>query len=190
MHASSTLPGAGDDQLLRRFLAGESGACRQVDRWTREILLYRRLNLAKEDVDDIVQEVVVGVWQAAARPGFRLRHGLRAFVRTVTLARAIDRVRRLRVRRAEPIADTLPDAGPGPAEAVETEGERARLHRALEALDQKCREVIRLHYFEGWPYARIAVREQRSEGTMRARMFECIRKLRQRMHAAGGDDAP
>ncbi|MGQ0722787.1 MAG: RNA polymerase sigma factor [Candidatus Eiseniibacteriota bacterium] len=189
MDASSTLPAAGDDLLLRRFLAGEAGACRQIDRWTREILLYRRLNLAPEDVDDIVQEVVVQVWQAAARPGFHLRHGLRAFVRTVTLARAIDRVRRLRVRRADPVDETLPDTGPGPADAVEAEGERARLHRALDALDERCREVIRLHYFEGWPYARIAVREQRSEGTMRARMFECIRRLRERMRVERGADA-
>jgi RNA polymerase sigma-70 factor (ECF subfamily) len=184
--ASSTLPAAGDDQLLRRFLAGEPAACRRIERWIREILLYRRLNLGPEDVDDVVQEVTVGVWQAAARPGFRLRHGLRAFVRTVTLARAIDRVRRLRVRRADPVDETLPDTGPGPADAVEAEGERARLHRALDALDEKCREVIRLHYFEGWPYARIAVREQRSEGTLRARMFDCIRRLRERMHSAPG----
>jgi RNA polymerase sigma-70 factor (ECF subfamily) len=174
-----------DDGRLRRFLAGDAAACREVERWAREILLYRRLGLGPEDVDDVVQEVLAGVCRAAARPGFTLRHGLRAFVRTLTLARGIDRVRRLRVRRAGPLDEAHPDPGPGPGDAAEDAEERARLHRALDALGEKCREIIRLHYFEGWPYARIAAREKRSEGTMRARMFECIRTLRRRMHGAG-----
>jgi RNA polymerase sigma-70 factor (ECF subfamily) len=156
-----------------------------VERWSKEILLYRRLNLGREDVEDVVQEVVVGVWQAAARPDFKLRHGLRAFVRTLTLARGIDRVRRLRVRQAEPLDETLRASGPGPAETAETNAERAMLHRALQELDGKCHEIIRLHYFEGWPYARIADRERRSEATMRGRMFECIRTLRARMRRRG-----
>lgn len=170
-----------DEPLLRRFLAGDPGACGQVERWAKEILLYRRLHLGAEDVEDVVQDVVVGLWQAAARPDFRLRHGLRAFVRTLTLARGIDRVRRLRVRRADPIVETLRDPQPGPTEIAEARSERALLFRALEGLDAKCREVIRLHYFEGWPYAQIAAREQRKESAMRVRMFGCIRALRERM---------
>jgi RNA polymerase sigma-70 factor (ECF subfamily) len=170
-----------DERRLRRFLAGDAAVHRQVERWAQEILLYRRLGLGREDVEDVVQEVVVNAWQAASRPDFQLRHGFRAFVRTLTLARGIDRVRRLRVRRAEPILDTLHDLAPNPAELAESRSETALLHRALEELDAKCREVIRLHYFEGWPYARIAARERRNEGTMRVRMFACIRTLRERM---------
>jgi RNA polymerase sigma factor (sigma-70 family) len=124
---------------------------------------------------------VATVWQAAARPDFALRHGLRALVRTVTLARAIDRVRRRRVRSAEALDDEQPDVGAGPAEMAEADDESARLHGALETLDQKCRDIIRLHFFEDWPYARIAAREKRSESTMRVRMFNCIRVLRARL---------
>jgi RNA polymerase sigma factor (sigma-70 family) len=186
VESSTPPPVESDERLLRRFVSGDAAACRAVERWAREILFYRRLRLTSDDVDDVVQEVVTGVWQAAARPGFRLRHGLRAFVRTVTLARAIDRVRRLRVRRAESLDEAISDPTPGPVPLAEAVEDSARLHAALHALDAKCRDIIRLHYFEDWPYARIAARERRSEATLRVRMFHCIRSLRERLRDRGG----
>jgi len=176
---SPSLPLEADEGLLRRFAAGESAACRTVERWAREIVLYQRLGLTREDREDIVQEVVSTVWSAASRPEFVVRRTLRAFVRTVTLARAIDRVRRR--RRLVPADDTLPEPGPGPSEGAESREASSRLYGALDALDPRCREIIRLHYFEDWPYARIAAQERRSEATMRVRMFNCIRTLRARI---------
>lgn len=181
MDRSAAWPLEADESLLRRFLSGDAAACRTVERWAREILLHQRLGLTREDRDDIVQDVMTGVWQAAARPGFALHRGLRAFVRTVTLARAIDRVRRR--RPTAPVDDALQDPAALPGESVETREETARLNEALAALDARCREIIRLHYFEDWPYARIAERERRSEATMRVRMFHCLRELRARMGA-------
>ena len=128
-----------------------------------------------------MQDVVSTVWQSAARPGFEIRHGLRAFVRCITLARAIDRVRRQRVRRADTLDGGIRDPSPGPAALAEASAESDQVHRALDDLDEKCRDVIRLHYFEGWPYARIAASIGRSESTVRVRMFHCIRSLRERM---------
>jgi RNA polymerase sigma-70 factor (ECF subfamily) len=170
-----------DQGLLRRFLAGDAAACRQLERWAHEILLHHRLGLTREEREDAVQDVLAQVWRAAGQPGFALRHGLRAFVRTVTLARAIDRVRRR--RRTEAVDDTLPARGPGPETDAEIANESERLHAALTALDARCRDIIRLHYFEDWTYARIAERERRREATMRVRMFNCLRALRERLGA-------
>lgn len=189
MTSSISRPGEDETLLLRRFVSGEADACRTVERWAREILRYRRLRLGAEDVEDVVQEVVTGVWQAAAAPGFELRHGLKALVRRVTLARAIDRVRRLRVRRAEPVPDTLRDPAAGPERLAESGDERARLYLALESLGERCRDLVRLHYFEDWPYARIAALERRNEATLRVRMFHCIRQLRERLAPGGGAGA-
>jgi RNA polymerase sigma factor (sigma-70 family) len=180
---ASEWPLEADERLLRRFLAGDAEACRRVERWAHEILLYQRLGLTREEREDAVQDVLAQVWRAAGQPGFALRHGLRAFVRTVTLARAIDRVRRR--RRVEPVDDALPGLEPGPESDAVRADEQTRLHAALEGLDPRCRDIIRLHYFEDWPYARIAEREQRREATMRVRMFHCLRALRERMGAEG-----
>lgn len=176
---SPTLPLEAEQGLLRRFVAGEPAACRAVEHWAREIILYQRLGLTREDREDIAQEVVSSVWNAASQPGFVVRRTLHALVRTITLARAIDRVRRR--RHLVTADDTLPDLGPGPAEAAESSEASSRLYSALEGLDSRCREIIRLHYFEDWPYARIAAQECRSEATMRVRMFNCIRTLRYRL---------
>ena len=176
MDRAPTWPLAADESLLRRFLAGQPAACRTVERWAREILVYRRLGLTREDREDVVQDVLAGVWRAAGRPGFALRHGLRALVRTITLARAIDRVRRR--RPAGHLGEDLADPSPGPEALADRDRDRADLHAALETLDAPCREIIRLHFFESWPYARIAARTGRAEATMRVRMFHCLRALR------------
>ncbi|NOT34335.1 MAG: sigma-70 family RNA polymerase sigma factor [Candidatus Eisenbacteria bacterium] len=170
---------------MRRFVSGDPEACREVERWSRAILFHRRLNLSREEIEDVVQDVIAQVWRAASSADFRLTHGLRAFVRTVTLARAIDRVRRQRVRRAEPLDETEVDPGPEPSRLAEVNDEHARLATGLRALDHRCREIIQLHYFEGWPYARIAARAQRRESTLRVRMFNCLRVLREHMGELG-----
>jgi RNA polymerase sigma factor (sigma-70 family) len=173
-----------DERLLRRFVADEPAACRTLEAWARQILAYRRLGLSREDVDDIVQEALAAVWQAATRPQFTLQVGLHAFVRKVTLARAIDRVRRNRVRHAEPLSEHV-DPQRSVSAQYEFDAESSALFAALSRLELRCREVIRLHYFEDWPYARIAELEGRSESTLRVRMFHCLRTLRGLLGAAG-----
>lgn len=185
---ASARPLESDERLLRRLLAGEPEACRRLEQWTNQILLYQRLGLSREEREDAVQDVLVGVLRAAGQPGFALRHGLRAFVRTLTLARAIDRVRRR--RRVEPADESLPDPREGPEAGAERAAESAQLHAALAGLDARCRSIIRLHYFEDWPYARIAARENRSEATMRVRMFNCLRVLRERMGVGARGGSP
>ena len=183
----SPAPPHEDETLLRRFVAGDAAACRAVERWANQILYYRRLGLTAADREDIVQDVLTGVWQAAGRPGFALRHGLRAFVRTGTLARAFDRVRRR--RSIEPLSDALRDPTSGPEARAELREDFERLCAALAVLDARCRDIIHLHYFEDWSYARIAGRAGRAEATMRVRMFNCLRALRQQL-STGASQAP
>jgi RNA polymerase sigma-70 factor (ECF subfamily) len=168
-----------DDPLLRALIRGEISACRTVERWAREIVFFRGFGLSAEDRDDVVQETVAGVWRAAARPGFELNFGLRALVRTIAVARCIDHLRRR--RPALELIESIPESAPGPYELALARDERARLRWALRHLGDECREIIRLHYFEELNYAEIAVREQRTESTMRVRMFNCIRSLRKRL---------
>jgi RNA polymerase sigma factor (sigma-70 family) len=168
-----------EDRLLRRLVSGDAAACRTIERWAREIVFFRGFGLPADDRDDVVQETVAGVWRAASRPGFELSHGVRALVRTIAIARCIDRVRRR--RPTVELAESIPDAAAGPYEQALASDERARLRLMLRQLGDDCREIIRMHYFENLNYAEIAAREQRSESTMRVRMFNCIRALRKRM---------
>lgn len=167
---------AAGDRLLRAFLAGEPAAVRQVERWAWEIVHFRWGSIPKDEREDVVQDAVAGVWRAAARPGFRLRTHLRALVRRVAAARCIDRMRRRR-----PTADLDPaaaDPGPGPYEQCLRDDERARLRWAVQNLDERCRELIREHFFEETGYAEMAARRERAEATIRVHMFNCMKAVR------------
>lgn len=167
---------AADGRLLQQFLGGEPAACAKVERWAREILLFRRFRLHREELEDVVQDALVTVLRHASRPEFRLTHGMRAFVRRVALTRAIDALRRR--RPTAPLDENLPDPAPGPYDDMLRRDKRARLRWALQSLDPRCREIIRLHLEDDLPYAQIAAREGRSESTMRVRMFNCLKALR------------
>ena len=89
------VPAMGDDPLLRRFVAGDAAACRQVERWAYEVAAFGRFRLPADEREDVVQDAVAGVWQAASRRDFELRHSLKAFVRQVAAAAG----HRVQVRR-------------------------------------------------------------------------------------------
>lgn len=165
-----------DEALLREFLAGDAAAVRRVERWAWEIVHFRWSSLDAEAGEDIVQEAVTGVWRAVARPGFELRVSFRALVRRVAAARCIDRLRRR--RPSAPLEDSLADPAPTPYDELLRSSEQARLRWAVQNLGERCRELIREHYFEERPYAEIASRLGRSEATMRVHMFNCLKAAR------------
>jgi RNA polymerase sigma factor (sigma-70 family) len=179
---SSTLPREPDDLFLRRFLSGEPSAVRTVVRWARETAYFRGFGLSREEREDAIQDALAQVWTLAARPGFELRHGLRAVLRAVVAARCIDRVRRKRKWVA--LDESLEDPSPTPHEALVAGDDSARLRLVLLELDEPCREIIRLRFFEGLDYATIAAREHRSESTLRVRLFGCLRAIRRRLPGA------
>lgn len=176
---ASSASHAHDESILRRFVSGEPAAARTATRWAREIASFHGFGLTREEREDAVQDALVQLWRLATRPGFEVRHGLRAVLRTIVAARCIDRVRRR--RRTVEIDDSLADPAPAPLERLSAEEESARLRLALLGLDGPCREIIRARFFEGLDYATLAAREQRSESTLRVRLFTCLRALRRRM---------
>jgi len=105
-----------------------------------------------------------------------LAPGLRPFVRRIAASRAIDSLRKR--RPTAELDESLADTGPNPYEHTLRRDESARLRWALQQLQAPCREIIRLHIEQDMPYAEIAALQQRSEATMRVRMFNCLKSLR------------
>ncbi|HEY7726864.1 MAG TPA: sigma-70 family RNA polymerase sigma factor [Candidatus Eisenbacteria bacterium] len=170
---------AEEDRALRAFLAGDPAACRSVERWAWEIVHFRWFGIPLDERPDLLQEIVEDVWRAVTKPGFALRHGLKPLVRHIASARCIDRMRR---RREEvEISDQLADPGEDPFEALARRDVAARLRAAVDRLDARCRDLIRLHFMEEISYAEIAARESRAEATLRVRMFHCLAALRKLM---------
>ncbi len=61
---------------------------------------------------------------------------------------------------------------------IDTSDENSTLHENVNALTEKVRTVINLHYFEGYSVAEIAQKLSLPEGTVKARLHEGRKKLR------------
>jgi RNA polymerase sigma factor (sigma-70 family) len=143
------------------------------------MVLFQRFALRPQEREDVVQDTVARLWQEVSRPGFRLRRGLKPLVRRIAASRAIDCLRKR--RPTAEIDESLVDPRPNPYELTLRRDEHARLRWGLQSLEPACREIIRLHLEQELPYAEIALRLQRSEATMRVRMFHCVKALRRLM---------
>ena len=170
-----------DAALVRRCLAGEPAACRElVERFQADVFaLCRRLLSHAHDAEEVCQEVFLRVFRSLAR--WDNSRPLRPWV----LGIAVNRCRTCIGRRANrpELADYLheaPDRRP-----CDDSGElRAEIRAAVDALRDEYREVFVLFHEHGQSYEEIAGVIDRPVGTVktwlhRARL-EVLEHLRSR----------
>jgi len=145
----------------------------RVETMVRQFVRFEGYGIPTNERDDLVQEVLLQIWQAVTRPQFDPAQSLDPFIRAVACRRCIDWRRR---RRAMvDLVEEMPDERKGPEELT-SESERLRVGcRVLARLSPSCRNLIRLHAVEGLTYARIAAILRRSEGALRVQMHGCLK---------------
>jgi RNA polymerase sigma-70 factor (ECF subfamily) len=142
---------ADDDALMARIAQGDERALRQVGQrhYATTWRLAKRLMASDAEADDVAQEVLVRVWNHAARwtPGRAL---LSTWLYTVTYRLCLDR---LRGRRHAPLeaAMDVPDPAEGAAERMERRSEQQRVREALASLPEKQRAALVLFYYQDVP---------------------------------------
>ena len=163
--------------LLLRHRSGDRGALAElVALWERPLLYYlRRLLDSEPDAWDALQET----WLRALRDLARLRDD-RAFPAWLyTIARRVA----MRARRARP-DEPLPEGDDaGATMPVESEESLAGvdpldLHHALEALSLAHRDVLTLHFLEGFSVAETAGITGVPVGPVKSRLFHARRALK------------
>lgn len=130
------------------------------------------------EVDDVVQESYVRVWQARAVQPVQ---SAKAFLYKVAKHLALDSLRHL--RRSPLVA--VPDLaalgviaeGPNSAEIAATREEIALLAEALDSLPPRCREIILLRKFQHLPQKEVAERLGITEGTVQEQVYRGIRRM-------------
>jgi RNA polymerase sigma-70 factor (ECF subfamily) len=135
------------------------------------------------DVDDVVQESLLRVWQArAARP----IASAKSFLFSVARHLAIDLLRRRKIAPFEPLPDSevwsVMDDRPDAAESACTREEIDLLVQALAELPPRCREVMLLRQIEGVPQKEIARRLGLSELTVQTHVVHGLRRLERILH--------
>jgi RNA polymerase sigma-70 factor (ECF subfamily) len=168
-----------DEWLALRCRLGEPGAFAELVREVeRPLLYYAAKLLADEDAAfDVLQEV----WLTALRAIRRLDdpRTVRSWLYRITHDRAIDRIRRDRSRgRAERVrAESAPEElGEEPSFDAE---DAAAVHRALDRIDLRHREVLVLHFLDDLSIAEIAGVIGEPAGTVKSRIYYAKRALRE-----------
>jgi RNA polymerase sigma-70 factor, ECF subfamily len=165
-----------DAELIQRTSAGDRAAYEKLyQRYARSVfgLALRRLG-DRGRAEDAVQETFASIWRSAATykpergPGAPWLYG-------VARNAIVDRSR----ARAEPPAETPDEASaePSPEEHAEQSWTRWRVHRALEALPEREREVVALAYWSDLSQSEVAKRLDIPLGTVKTRTRSALQHL-------------
>jgi len=173
-----------DRRLVGRMAGGDHLALGELyDRHAR--LLYSlalRIVGERADAEDVLQDAFSQVWRQAAR--FEAARGtVVGWLVTVTRSRALDRLRHRRVRpEAGSDVDRAARDLADPAVAIDlqlvTAEQAARVRQALAELPPEQRLPLELAYYDGLSQSEIAAKLSVPLGTIKTRMRQTLRKLR------------
>lgn len=144
-------------------------------RYVRSVfgLALRRLR-DRQRAEDAVQEAFTAVWRSAA--SYRPERGAAApWLYAVARNAIVDRLR----ARHEPPAEIpeTPSGEPGPPDRAESAYVAWRVHRALEELPAREREVVELAYWSGMSQSEVAEYLHIPLGTVKTRTRSALSRL-------------
>lgn len=129
------------------------------------------------DAENLVQEAMTRVWRALSRGAVE---SPRALLYATTHNLAVDQVRRERVAPFESTGDMLELAiaedGPSPADTTARRQELELLTQAIQALPERCRQVLTLRKIYGLSQREIAERLGIAEHTVEAQVANGMRR--------------
>jgi RNA polymerase sigma-70 factor (ECF subfamily) len=164
-----------DDALVARCLEHDEEAWRLlVGRYTSYIytIAIRAFGIDAEEAREVVQESLLKVFEGL--PGYRGEGQFRAWLRQIVRNCCLGYLHRR--RPTESLDETLPDRHQ--EETLERVERAFVLGEAVRGLDEPCRQIISLFFFQGRPYKDIAAALAIPEGTVASRLARCVAKLR------------
>jgi RNA polymerase sigma-70 factor, ECF subfamily len=188
----STADGAADDAIDRdlraRFCAGDTRAFDLLARRHQDALLRFvrwQLGMARQDAEDVTQDVLVEIYRAL--PRFEARSRLRTWMFGVARNVCL-RHRRNQVTPCPSVGDNilrkLPDPHMDPLAGLAQREVQARVQSAIAGLSPTQRIVLLLREIEGLSYQEIATTLDLPIGTVRSRLHnaraalaECLAPL-------------
>ncbi len=187
--AGTSRTAADDVAAVKRAARGDDAALAELyDRHGRFVFsLALRIVRDSGEAEDVTQDVFVQLWRQAAR--FDVERGnVVAWLCTMTRTRAIDLLRRRRVRAdtnapveahmAEPT-----DAAPRQDVVVEWSERASTIRSAVDSLPLLQRLAVELAFYDGLTHSEIATHLEVPLGTVKTRVRQGLLKIRD--HLAG-----
>jgi RNA polymerase sigma-70 factor, ECF subfamily len=184
-----------DEELVRQLAAGREEALGTLySRHAPWILNLAAQSLDRSAAEEIVQDVLLSVWRHATV--FTPERGtFRAWVMQMARYRILNELRR-RSRRPQlgPDPDglllaSLPDNGPGPAEAVWRKALRSTVRSAIQELPSSQRQALDLALFKDLTHEQAATELGIPLGTAKTRIRSGLQRLRGRLAAVMPEDS-
>jgi RNA polymerase sigma-70 factor, ECF subfamily len=167
---------APDSELLARIANRDREAFDVLyRRYIRSIfgLALQRLR-DRERAEDAVQEMFAAVWRSAS--SYRPERGPAApWLYAIARNAIVDRLRSRDETPMEP-PDVISD-DPGPADRAESSYVSWRVHRALETLPEREREVLELSYWSGLSQSEVASFLDIPLGTVKTRTRSALARM-------------
>ncbi|MEP6982982.1 MAG: sigma-70 family RNA polymerase sigma factor [Sphingomicrobium sp.] len=179
---ASSHPNAREElqRLLGQVAVKDRAALKAVYERTSAKLYGICLRLLRDEgeAQDVVQDLYVTVWNKAASYDAN-RSSPITWLATMARNRAIDRLRRRRVpTETIDVALGVADERPSSFDVLERAEDALRLHRCLEALEDKSRSTIRAAFFEGATYSELAQRDDIPLPTVKSWVRRGLMRLR------------
>lgn len=175
---------ARDEWLVLRCQLGEPQAFTELVREMERPLLYYALKLLKDE--DKAYDVLQEIWLKVLRQIRRLRdpHSLRTWLYRIAHSLIVDRIRK-DVSRENIEQDRAESRAEAEAEPSFRDEDAAAIHRALDQIDARHREVLVLHFLEELSVAEVAVIVGCPEGTVKSRLFHAKKALKDALMRGG-----
>jgi RNA polymerase sigma-70 factor (ECF subfamily) len=174
---------AQDEWLALRCQSGEPDAFADLVHVMERPLLYYAAKLLgdEERAVDAMQDVWIRVFRGIGK--LKDPASLRSWLYRITHGICIDRIRRdvSRARAEEVHSEQFEET----ADASFDQEDAAAVHRALDQIDLRHREVLVLHFLEDFAVAEVAAIVGCPEGTVKSRMYHA-KKAMQELLLRGG----
>ena len=175
-----------DNELVLRARDGDLAAYSElVSRYQRAIYgIVSRMVVARDDVDDLVQDVFVLAYRSIGR--FRGQSAFSTWLHSIAVNTTIKHLKKMKTRQAMSIDDPntgieetlVSDSHRPPVDAAEDMERKQAVRVAVDELPEKHRAVVILHYFEDYSCDEIAKILNCSVGTVWSRLHYACKKLR------------
>jgi RNA polymerase sigma-70 factor (ECF subfamily) len=199
--AGSAQAGAEVD-LLARYQAGDAQAFRELVDEVREriVQVFFRVCWDRDRAEDFTQDLFMRLLRGATK--YRPEGRLATFIYRVATNLWIDHYRSVRPQPRlysldQPMLDdgpslagSAPSAGPGPDDLAIGSEEKVQLRSALDALNESHRLVLELAVYQELPYAEISAILHIPVGTVKSRMHNTVRALRERLVPSATGSVP
>ena len=188
-------------QLLARSGLGDRAAFGKLYARTSGHLFAVVLRIQRDrgQAEDLLQEVYVSVWKAAASFDAARSQPL-TWLTHIARNRAIDSLRRARAQprtesltrdddeRPDP-AEALASNAPGPLDLLGLASDRRELNQCLERLSPPQRQSVALAFFDGLSHAEVAEHLREPLGTVKSWVRRALNTLKGCLDRAAANDA-